>query len=195
MPHSFWLSHDVVTYMLRFLCLVDLVYFARVHRAASEYTKRYLQGRVSRYTSPFLAHPLVGQPRQPSVLARFFLALEISKSWIVGSIALAAASVLSDPPCPDNLNIITSGDGFRTLLDYFTGEAGYRVVHRHWSTGAYARAGRMVSLSHPTIKVSPHMRHGLLMLNGLWITGPCNDHDSWVRSPQPWRTLLRIPQH
>ncbi|KAJ7264029.1 hypothetical protein B0H12DRAFT_1068831 [Mycena haematopus] len=93
-----------------------------------EYVKRYMKGRITRYTSSFFPPRLNTQPWSPddfSILQRFFLALDVTRSWIVGSVALAVASTLSDPSCPNNMNIITSYTQQMTLVKFFTNEAGF----------------------------------------------------------------------
>jgi hypothetical protein len=76
------------------------------------------------------------------------------KSWIVGSVALAVASVLSNPECPTNMNIITHRHEFGTWLQFFIRESGFNAFSATWSTGVYATTGRRVLwLRHPLIHV------------------------------------------
>ncbi|KAJ7651591.1 hypothetical protein DFH06DRAFT_1331545 [Mycena polygramma] len=145
-PHPFWHINDLVLYLLTYLNLVQLVKFSHINRRCRDYAERYLRGRITRYTSPFFTknRPLLdGDIRRPLVFERFFLTLEVTRSWVVGSVASAAASLLYNGPCPKNLNIITYAH-LGTWLSFFRNEAGFEVFRGHASNGAYARTGRIV---------------------------------------------------
>ncbi|KAJ7266932.1 hypothetical protein B0H12DRAFT_1068158 [Mycena haematopus] len=152
--HAFWTTRDVVLYMLRFLNLLELVHFSHLNQRTKGYVKVYLKGRVTRYTSSFFPPKLDAQPWAAdnySILHRFFLALHVTRSWIVGSVALAAASTLSDAPCPSNMNIITTGRQLAMLVKFFEKEAGFVRLGAEWGSGAYANAGRLVWMKHPLV--------------------------------------------
>ncbi|KAK6997108.1 hypothetical protein R3P38DRAFT_2799103 [Favolaschia claudopus] len=70
----------------------------------------------------------------------FLRTLERTNSWIVGSVALAAASTLSDPPHPRNLNLISYRGNFESWID-FLGRSGFQLRARRWSSGPYAVPG------------------------------------------------------
>lgn len=157
-PHAFWSTADVVLYMLQFLSLIELIGFSHIDRACLIYAKTLLKGRISRYSSPFFTKNTPPNPaisREPTLFVRFFQTLEETRSWIVSSVALAAASVLSDAPCPTNLNIITHCRQLGAWFRFLVGESGFAVRTRGWSSGAYAVAGGLVfEFQHPGIKVS-----------------------------------------
>ncbi|KAJ7250520.1 hypothetical protein B0H12DRAFT_1234399 [Mycena haematopus] len=150
---AFWTTRDVVLYMLRFLNLLDLVHFSHLNQNTKGYVKGYIKGRVTRYTCAFF--PPDVQPRAAnnySIVHRFFLALHVMRSWIVGSVALATASTLSDPPCPSNMNIIVTSRQQTMLVKFFEKEAGFILIGAEWSSGAYTNAGRVVWMKHPSVK-------------------------------------------
>ncbi|KAJ7831810.1 hypothetical protein B0H13DRAFT_2371262 [Mycena leptocephala] len=147
LPHPFWSTADVVLYMLQFLSLVNLVKFSHTDKLCQLYAKTLIKGRITRYTSPFFTknvalHPSVS--RAPTMFTRFFQTLEDTRSWVVGSVALAAASVLSDAPCPTNLNVITHERQLGTWVRFMVGESGFHVGKRGWSSGPYVAAGGLV---------------------------------------------------
>ncbi|KAJ7603759.1 hypothetical protein DFH06DRAFT_1151636 [Mycena polygramma] len=157
-PHVFWLQRDVVLYMLRFLGLMHIMLFSHIDQRCKDFAKVYLRGRIIRYTCPFFSrsslHKIVPfNFQRPIIFERFFEVLGETRSWIVGSVALAAASVLSDAPVPTNLNIITYCLNFPTWIDFFANQSGFKILKRYWSTGPYAASGRMVLvLHHPQIR-------------------------------------------
>ncbi|KAJ6456524.1 hypothetical protein C8R45DRAFT_943712 [Mycena sanguinolenta] len=105
-PHAFWVTTDIVLYMLRFLNLIEIMQLAHIDKSCAAYIKTYLKGWICRYISPFFTKVSL-------------------------SVALAAASVLSDAPQPTNLNVITV---FQQLGDW-------RRFLMRWSSGPYASAG------------------------------------------------------
>ncbi|KAJ7893219.1 hypothetical protein B0H13DRAFT_1886467 [Mycena leptocephala] len=144
LPHPFWTTADVVSYMLQFLSLINLVEFSHIDRRCQLYAKTHIKGRITRYTSPFFTknvaiHPSISTTS--TMFTQFFQTLDETRSWVVGSVALAAASVLSDPPCPTNLNVITHCCQLGNWLRFLLVECGFRVVKREWSSGPYASAG------------------------------------------------------
>ncbi|KAJ7724238.1 hypothetical protein B0H16DRAFT_1736841 [Mycena metata] len=144
-PHAFWAFRDVVLYTLQYLTLAQVAQFAAVDKRSNQYAKTYVRGRITRYTSPFLP-----TSEGALLLGRFFQALDVTTSWIVGSVALAATCFLSDPPHPDNLNIITPRRSLGIWANFMLKEARYLLVHRAWSSGRYSEAGRMMLIfMHP----------------------------------------------
>ncbi|KAJ7623956.1 hypothetical protein DFH06DRAFT_1340282 [Mycena polygramma] len=134
------------------------VELSHVNKQCQTYAKSYLRGRVARYTSPFFTTTIAPMPlvntESPRMFKLFFEVMLRTKSWIVGSVALAVASVLSDPSCPLNLNIITSRTRLKDWL-YFLRKSGFIVYSMSWSSGAYADAGRVrVTMCHPLIQAS-----------------------------------------
>ncbi|KAK7032007.1 hypothetical protein R3P38DRAFT_3187738 [Favolaschia claudopus] len=71
----------------------------------------------------------------------FFRVLEGTHSWIVGSVALAVASTLSDVPRPDNLNVISHYENFDAWETFMTKESGFVLEDRSWSAGPYLSTG------------------------------------------------------
>ncbi|KAJ7100067.1 hypothetical protein B0H15DRAFT_796765 [Mycena belliarum] len=134
-----------------FLALLDLIEFGVVDQKSYLYRKTYLKGRVTRYTAPFFARIDRSPPTLHDWSLRgFFHALEETQSWIVGSIALAVASVLSDPEGPDNLNIITVHHHRRQWFRYLVDTRGFTIARDSACTGAYENAGRRYyTLVHP----------------------------------------------
>ncbi|KAJ7141431.1 hypothetical protein C8R44DRAFT_867053 [Mycena epipterygia] len=146
---SFWLNNDVVLYMVQYLCLLDLIQFSQTSRFAQMIRKTYLRGRVMRFTSPFFARPGVASADKVQ-LAMFFDILESTSSWIVGSVALAVSSVLSDPDLRTNLNIITSYIHREDWIQFMVLDCGFDVVADSRCRGAYANFGaRMLKFTHP----------------------------------------------
>ncbi|KAJ7075049.1 hypothetical protein B0H15DRAFT_956865 [Mycena belliarum] len=68
--------------------------------------------------------------------------MDETNSWIVGSVALAVASTLSDPPPLDNLNIIALHRHCGHWLNFFVNVRGFRMIQDTPSSGAYELAGR-----------------------------------------------------
>ncbi|KAJ7177872.1 hypothetical protein C8R46DRAFT_1212610 [Mycena filopes] len=156
-PHSFWSSADLVLYLLRFMSLIQVLDFGHIDAACGHLAKRYLKGRITRYTFPFFTKRISSHASDHThlMLKRLFHVLEDTGSWIVGSVALAAASVLSDMPHPDNLNIITLQGELKVWLQFLVVECGFFVRGRYWSTGPYATAGRLAfAFKHPLISGS-----------------------------------------
>ncbi|KAJ7623950.1 hypothetical protein DFH06DRAFT_1340274 [Mycena polygramma] len=146
-PHDFWLTGDLVLYLLRFLNLVQIVGFSHIDTTCQAYAKIYIRGRITRYTSVFFTKSVFTAPSESGravLFERFFLTLLVTKSWIVGSVALAAASTLSDPPLPNELNIITWRRHVRIWMDFLLREAEFEIFSVRWSSGPYAPAGRLV---------------------------------------------------
>ncbi|KAJ7910218.1 hypothetical protein B0H13DRAFT_2329494 [Mycena leptocephala] len=145
--HPFWTTSDVVGHMLTFFSLVQLVKFSHISRACQQHATTLIKGRITRYTNPFFTYTIARPPplslENSTLFTRFFQVLESTRSWIVGSVPLAAASVLSDPPCPDNLNIITSCSEVGNWLDFLVHESGFSTHDRYWSTGPYATSGHL----------------------------------------------------
>ncbi|KAJ7033484.1 hypothetical protein C8F04DRAFT_1184176 [Mycena alexandri] len=156
LPHAFWSFGDVVLYMLQYFTLVQVAHFGAIDKQSNEYAKTYMRGRITRYISPFLPAPSPSGASpcdKPLLLRRFFQAMDITKSWVVGSIALAIASFLSDPAPPNNLNLITSRRKIGIWIQFMLNEGHFQLRHRQWSSGPYADAGRLVLIfTHPAIK-------------------------------------------
>ncbi|KAJ7201232.1 hypothetical protein B0H12DRAFT_1244283 [Mycena haematopus] len=159
LPHAFWTTQDVVLYLFRFLNLLELVHFSHLSHRYRDHVKNYIKGRIMRYTASFFPPfpPRLNVcPDHFSILQRFFLGLHVTNSWIVGSVALAVASTLSDAPSPTNMNIITSNRQCGMLVNFFTREAGFQIISNvnPWSGGAYATAasGRIVWLQHGLVE-------------------------------------------
>ncbi|KAJ6512264.1 hypothetical protein C8R47DRAFT_1064861 [Mycena vitilis] len=155
-PHTFWLTGDLVLYMMRFLSLITLIHWSHVDSRSLAFVKKYLKGRVLRYTTPFftkIPRSLDPPTSNPILFRRFFQTLEVAKSWIVGSVALAAMSVLSDPGCPANINIITQARQLGTWRNFLVRQSGFGIVCRGWSNGPYAMTGGLVfEFRHPNIE-------------------------------------------
>ncbi|KAJ6486494.1 hypothetical protein C8R47DRAFT_1072431 [Mycena vitilis] len=152
--HHFWLAQDVMLYMLRFLSLIQVMQFGHINQRCKAYTQLYTKGRITRYTSPFFATSSFSPPSSytPRLFVRFFQVLEETKSWIVGSVALAAASVLSDVPCPSNLNIITYNVHYSTWKRFLLSESGFKTVKMYWASGPYLHHAAVVMVvEHPLI--------------------------------------------
>ncbi|KAJ7671031.1 hypothetical protein B0H17DRAFT_1141671 [Mycena rosella] len=139
---EFWRTNDVLLYTLRFLSLIQLLKFATVDHKAELFTKLYLKGRITRYTSPFFPITRVERDGTNLTLTRFFHVLETTRSWIVGSVSLAAVSVLSDVAQPDNLNIITMHSSLSEWMCFLIRECGFVVARDAVPSGAYELASR-----------------------------------------------------
>ncbi|KAJ6495749.1 hypothetical protein C8R47DRAFT_1069598 [Mycena vitilis] len=141
-PHVFWTSCDLILCLLRFLNLVQLVNFSHIDKHSKYFTQLHLRGRIARYLSPFFTkNRCTGvNTSRPSTFNNFFTILEATQSWVVGSVALAAASVLSDPICPDNLNLITFRRNLGVWRRFLVDEAGFSIHSMHPSTGACSQA-------------------------------------------------------
>ncbi|KAJ7492990.1 hypothetical protein B0H11DRAFT_1911430 [Mycena galericulata] len=139
---TYWALDDIVLYTLRFLSLLHILKFSHLDHRCATLAKLYLRGRIIRYTSPFFTMP---RPfflhRYDLTLLRFYHTLETTHSWIVGSVALAAGSVLSDPPFPDNLNIITKSRELPHWLNFLVHETGFTMLPQVTASGPYERAG------------------------------------------------------
>ncbi|KAJ7494789.1 hypothetical protein B0H11DRAFT_1910734 [Mycena galericulata] len=141
---AFWNLDDIVLYTLRFLGLIHLLKFAHINRRTASLAKNSLRRRVIRYTSPFFRTPrptLVA--RSDTDLRRFFQTLETTNSWIVGSVPLAAACLLSDVGPPNNLNVITKSTRLSAWFTFLVHETGFRVISHGPASGAYQRAGHI----------------------------------------------------
>ncbi|KAJ7090426.1 hypothetical protein B0H15DRAFT_948916 [Mycena belliarum] len=147
----FWHTPDLVFYLFRFLNFITLVRYGGLEKRSMNYVKTYLKGRITRYVAPFFpvnARQPIGINNRKTL--RLFHILEETRSWIVGSIPLAVASVLSDAPQPNNLNIITlEAYGYR-WMKFFVEECGFGLKVDEPASGAYGAAGcRHVRLVHP----------------------------------------------
>ncbi|KAJ6491714.1 hypothetical protein C8R47DRAFT_1214510 [Mycena vitilis] len=178
--HPFWDTGDLVLYMLRWLCLVDLIRFSHINPNCRAYMRVYLKGRIARYVSLFLTPSvLVGPPSTltPAVFKSFFFTLRLTGSWIVGSVALAAASVLSDAPPPDNLNIIAPNRAFH-VWEPFLRRWGYELMKRVWPSGPYGKAAQvMLVFQHillPERKITLTIAHGA-NIGALFFASPNTD--------------------
>ncbi|KAJ7880942.1 hypothetical protein B0H13DRAFT_1891525 [Mycena leptocephala] len=131
-----------------FLSLIGLVQFSHIDRRCQIYAKTLIRGRITRYVSPFFTKNIALVPsaaQKATMLSQFFQVLESTRSWVVGSVALAAASVLSDPPCPTNLNVIVTFRQFGPWVLFLVAECGFHI-------SPYAAAGLLVfEFTHPRI--------------------------------------------
>ncbi|KAJ6604141.1 hypothetical protein DFH09DRAFT_1067899 [Mycena vulgaris] len=137
--HRFWATEDVVLYTLRYLALLDLMRFCQTTESLTSIGKTLLKGRITRFTSPFFDASAHSQE-----LDQFFGALQRSKSWIVGSVSLAVASVLSDPPLRDNLNIIAPYHYETEWIEFMVRVCGFVMVSKVNCHGAYANEGKSI---------------------------------------------------
>ncbi|KAJ6490173.1 hypothetical protein DFH09DRAFT_1105255 [Mycena vulgaris] len=150
LPSVFWAFPDVFLYTLRYLTLTEIGLLCYVDQETSSLAKRYLKGRITRYTSPFF---IATGYRFAEPSKRFFQVLDGTRSWVVGSIPLAVGSTLSDVMQPNNMNIITLHRHCRTWIIFLESECGYKTVIDVAATGAYAAAGRRyLTFEHPKIK-------------------------------------------
>ncbi|KAK7012303.1 hypothetical protein R3P38DRAFT_2790970 [Favolaschia claudopus] len=155
--HCLWRNGDVILVLLQFLSLLDILRFSHIDHNSMCFAKAHLKNRVCRYTAPFFTHvinflpPLYNSGRN-MLFERFFQTLEDTKSWVVGSVALAIASTLSDPPCPNNLNIITYHEHLEMWNTFLIYESGFILKVAGWSDGPYASsAGRYFTFKHHNI--------------------------------------------
>ncbi|KAJ7130149.1 hypothetical protein C8R44DRAFT_871986 [Mycena epipterygia] len=140
---SFRSNYDVLERMIPFLPLLSLIAFGQVDRLSHDIVKLRLSSRSRHYTRPFFV--------SPEDHATFFETLDRLQSWVVGSVPLAALSVLSDPAVPNNLNVITSGRALRIWIDIMR-EMEFDVQSIAPCTGIYGSVGHsFVSLSHPAL--------------------------------------------
>ncbi|KAJ7811367.1 hypothetical protein B0H13DRAFT_1926751 [Mycena leptocephala] len=177
---TFWDTADVVLYLLQYLNLLQLVNLSHVDKRFQVYVKEYLKGRITRYTSPFFTRTIAPIPRtrKNMTFVRFFQVLEDTKSWIVGSIPLAAASVLSDPVCPTNLNIITHDGYMDAWIDFMLAESKFVLTDRSWSSGPYSTTAKMFyKFAHPLIRnyVVTITTSRAPNLGGVFFAGPNTD--------------------
>ncbi|KAJ6604853.1 hypothetical protein DFH09DRAFT_1301002 [Mycena vulgaris] len=132
------------------MTLKDLIQFALIDRHSERCAKAYLKGRITRYTSPFFTS--IRRPDSTLTMKRFFQSLEVTSSWIVGSVLLAVVSLLSDVPQPHNLNIITLHRHLGKWMVFMLDGCGFTVRWDGLSTGAYAGEGwKFVKFHHALI--------------------------------------------
>ncbi|KAJ7451869.1 hypothetical protein B0H11DRAFT_2246292 [Mycena galericulata] len=139
----FWATDDVVFYLLRFICLLDLVNISQCSRRLRRIRYFLLRSRIAHYITPFFAPIIETVPVHdiPGV---------VRASWIVGSVSLAVVSVLSDAPVPDNLNIITSHEYREDWILFLCKMCGFDMARDRRSRGAYFHEGaRIMKFVHP----------------------------------------------
>ncbi|KAJ6604856.1 hypothetical protein DFH09DRAFT_1301005 [Mycena vulgaris] len=152
--HRMWAISEVVLYTLRYLDLIHILNFSHVSKRWKALANAHLRGRILRYTAPFfnILLPDPPYPGQLSPITLFFRTLERTSSWIVGSVALASSSNLSDPASPNNLNIITFDCYFVMWLRLMGDILGFNSPELVAATGAYERvAGMVLRYEHPTL--------------------------------------------
>ncbi|KAJ6580280.1 hypothetical protein B0H10DRAFT_2198527 [Mycena sp. CBHHK59/15] len=144
---TFMRMDDIVFHTLTFLSLVHLLKYASLSKSCGAEVTSLLQGRVYRYTRPFFPFHAQNTPHR-----LFFHALRTTQSWIVGSVPLGVLSVLGDPPCPSNLNVITSYIWLDYWLRVMVHDLGYSIIHHGRCPGALAAdGGRFVKFHHPKV--------------------------------------------
>ncbi|KAJ7119798.1 hypothetical protein C8R44DRAFT_878188 [Mycena epipterygia] len=137
---SFRSNYDVLERMIPYLPLLSLVSFGQVDRLSQSMVKFRFNVRARHYTVPFF--PTTDDH------ATFFETLDRLQSWVVGSVPLAVLSVLSDPPVPDNLNLITSGRALRIWIENMS-RMGFNVDSYEPCAGIYGSVGHsFVILKH-----------------------------------------------
>ncbi|KAJ7076576.1 hypothetical protein B0H15DRAFT_955342 [Mycena belliarum] len=112
--------------------------------------KDILKGRVTRYSIPFFDRgPELRYDTQDD-LDRFFITLRTTRSWIVGSVALSVASVLSDPPGRSNMNVLSPYGQLQEWHHFLVGICGFVVVSESKCEGAYLNeGGKFFVFRHP----------------------------------------------
>ncbi|KAJ7079404.1 hypothetical protein B0H15DRAFT_954040 [Mycena belliarum] len=138
MNDAVWRNDDLLLACLRYLDFLDLMAFSYTAREFATFVKGILRSRIRRYTRPFF-------PSTDS-LHLFFLALEATQSWIVGSVALAAVSVLSDVPVPNNLNIISTCHQVKQWVTFLVDVCHFEERQRVMCRGAYAHVGSIYAV-------------------------------------------------
>ena len=137
---------ELLLMVLGLLSLTDLVKLRRVSKPLQAAVQAALQSRVYIYTSPFF----------PTVTARDGLLSALNKfsSLIVGSVPLAALSMPSRPPPPDNLNIISTFPYRSRWFCELTVFLGFTVAHDGVCTGPYEEVGyRFIRFVHASVPV------------------------------------------
>ncbi|KAJ7431849.1 hypothetical protein B0H11DRAFT_2261404 [Mycena galericulata] len=144
---AYWNLDDILLYTLRFFSIIELLHFSHTCQRTSTLAKIYLRGRIIRYTSPFFTKrsPML-VATSDIVLRWFFRTLEETRSWIVGSVPLAASALLSDVPCPNNLNIITRSRFLGEWITFLVYDRGFEMTSQATAAGPYARAGHLRSV-------------------------------------------------
>ncbi|KAF8126865.1 hypothetical protein K438DRAFT_2001153 [Mycena galopus ATCC 62051] len=120
--------------MLNCLPLVSLMTYARTSLESKAEVHKVLRRRIIRYVAPFL--------RDALDVSIFFSRLGTSRSWIVGSVALAAVSCGRDVRVPDNLNIIAAHGTAQAWIGFWRDELGFTMLMAKPCTGFYAQQGR-----------------------------------------------------
>ncbi|KAJ7094430.1 hypothetical protein B0H15DRAFT_946847 [Mycena belliarum] len=145
MPHAisvtFWSSDDVVLYVIRYLSLIDMVKMCATTRRMHALGKAVLKGRVARYTTPFFDRGRGYRYETQEDLDRFFSILRRTRSWIVGSVALSVASILSDPPARTNINLLSPYGQLQEWTEFLVDLCGFAIVSEGRCDGAHVSEG------------------------------------------------------
>ncbi|KAJ7075977.1 hypothetical protein C8R43DRAFT_1143717 [Mycena crocata] len=137
----FWAINELLSQAVQYLNFIDLISFSQINNDSHAFGKALLHRRITRYTSPFF--------HIPGNVTTLFQVLDRTASWIVGSVSLAVVSVRSDPPIPNNLNIITSYLHLGTWTTFLESLGFLRITYRK-CRGVYTNVGGYFSrFEHP----------------------------------------------
>lgn len=133
---DFLSNWDVLHATMDLLPLVALMKFGQIARWARTEVVYMIRKRIMRYTLPFF----VGVDEYHS----FFQNLEESRSWIVGSVALATLSFSCDPVEPHLMTVLSPSFACSTWRDFMVTEMGFTIQRVHIPTGYYSGLARCI---------------------------------------------------
>ncbi|KAJ7259001.1 hypothetical protein C8J57DRAFT_1643763 [Mycena rebaudengoi] len=116
----------------RFMSLKELATYSCLSMDTMRDVQALLSARIRRYVSPFIPD---------ASYETFFSRLDDFRSLIVGSVALAAICVTSDPPNPTNLNLICPFQYQASWKLFLIDEMGFILNSDAMCSRPYARAG------------------------------------------------------
>ncbi|KAK7027684.1 hypothetical protein R3P38DRAFT_3190747 [Favolaschia claudopus] len=126
-------TDDVYQLILGLLNIRQLAQLRRASRLANRDVHQFLRSRVHKYTLPFFS--------SAELRDKFFHYLDIWKSLVVGSVPLAALSMPSNPPVPDNMNVIATFDKYFRWMHAMQYVLDFTVVYEGECGEEYARVG------------------------------------------------------
>ncbi|KAJ7607069.1 hypothetical protein DFH06DRAFT_1149542 [Mycena polygramma] len=130
--------------IFRLLTLIDLTRYRLLSSGHRLEVHEYFYQRVIYYTAPFFV--------RGADVERFFQAMDVLCSLIVGSIPLAVLSMPSWPPCPDNMNLIAAFTTRARWSDTMTRLLNFGIAEDSECAEPYGVVGyRFMRFTHPQI--------------------------------------------
>ncbi|KAJ6497083.1 hypothetical protein C8R47DRAFT_1212623 [Mycena vitilis] len=139
-----WNVDELYNAIVQSCTLAQLARFRGLSRQEQAQVLAVFHKRVLQYTLPFFP--------DADTHRRFFLALNLHRSLIVGSVPLAVLSMPSSPACPDNLNLLAPPTTRARWAHSMVYVLHCTLLAESACTGPYEIAGcKFMRFSHPSV--------------------------------------------